>query len=375
MGLPAIGAQPSRARGSACLGIAPGVESRLPAILFAGGRQINFPVLLAPMVGLSHVAFRALVRSYLPRGCSTLLFTEMLSSRRLPSERVGSTPQTYRAAGESDLVPQLLANEERFIRESLRKLEAISPAGIDINMGCPVKQALSHNWGVALMGDIGYAAGVVADARRCTGLPLSVKMRSGLSENLPYLLDFVQAMEGSGADWVTLHPRTQSQGRRGRASWETIARARDAVQIPLVGNGDIQTEADIWQILEATGCDGVMVARAATARPWIFWQIGETLGFPPPPGREGELPPRTPEEEGWEFRRALLFFLDQLERWFVPSEGMKRLRFFLAWSHKWLPFGHHLWAETTRVQDLPSARRAVERFFETRHRMLPRTTL
>src|SRR4029077_12734587 len=102
--------------------------------------------------------------------------TEMLSSRRLPSERVGSTPQTLCAEGEIDLVPQLLANEERFIRESLRKLAAIAPAGIDINMGCPVKQALSHNWGVALMGDIGYASGVVAAARRCTDLPLSVKM-------------------------------------------------------------------------------------------------------------------------------------------------------------------------------------------------------
>ncbi len=375
MSLPAIVTEPARAERSARSGIAPRLESRLAAISFAGGLQINFPVLLAPMVGLSHVAFRALVRSYLPRGSSTLLFTEMLSSRRLPSERVGSTPQTFFGEGETDLVPQLLANEERFIRESLRKLEAMSPAGIDINMGCPVKKALSHNWGVALMGDIGYAAGVVADARRCTELPLSVKMRSGLSENLPYLLDFVQAMEASGADWVTLHPRTQSQGRRGRACWETIARARGAVGIPLVGNGDIQTEADIWQILEATGCDGVMVARAATARPWIFWQIGETLGFPPPPGREGERSPRAPEEEGREFRRALLFFLDQLEKWFVPSEGLKRLRFFLAWSHKWLPFGHHLWAETTRVQDLPSARRAIERFFETRHRMLPRTTL
>ena len=350
-------------------------DSRLSRLRLPGGRRVNFPVLLAPMVGLSHVAFRALVRTYLPAGASTLLFTEMLSSRRLPSERVGATPQTYVLEGEIDLIPQLLANEERFIRDSLRKLEAIRPAGIDINMGCPVKKALAHNWGVALMGDIDYAARVVAVTRRCTDLPLSVKMRSGLSQNLPYLLDFVRAMESSGADWITLHPRLQSQGRRGRADWEAIARARDVVRIPVVGNGDVQTAEDVLRMGAETGCDGVMVARAATARPWIFWQVGESLGLPPPPGREGQRAPRTPGEEGAEYRRALLFFVDQLEKWFVPAEALKRLRFHVAWSHKWLPFGHHLWAEMSRVQDLPAARAAVGRFFETPHVMHERTTL
>ena len=352
------------------------LPTRLARVPFAGGRRVDFPVLLAPMVGLSHVAFRALVRSYLPAGVSTLLFTEMLSSRRLPSERVGGTPQTYvMEGGEKDLVPQLLANEERFIRESMKKLEALSPAGVDINMGCPVKKALSHNWGVALMGDIGYASDVVAAARRHISLPLSVKMRSGLSENLAYLTDFIQAMEASGADWLTLHPRTGSQNRRGRASWETIARAREAVAIPLVGNGDVQTADDVLRMFAETGCDGVMVARAAVARPWIFWQLGETLGWPPPPGREGEGAPRTPEEEGRESRRAHLRFVDLLEKSFVPAEGIRRLRFFVAWSHNWLPFGHHLWAATTRVDDYPSARAAVERFFETPHTLMPRTTL
>src|SRR5262245_13331360 len=305
--------------------------SRLGEVVFRGGRRVDFPILVAPMVGISHVAFRALIRQYLPAGCSTLLFTEMLSSRRLPSERVGATPLTYvMPEGESDLVPQLLANEDRFIGESVRKLEAIAPAGIDINMGCPVKKALSHNWGVALMGDIGYAAEVVRTARRHVRTPLSVKMRSGLTENLPYLLDFMMAMEESGADWVTLHPRIQPQGRRGRASWEAIGKARDAVGIPVVGNGDVQTAEDILVMRGATGCDGVMVARAATARPWIFWQVGEALGWPPPPGREGQRAPATPEEEGSEYGRALLFFLDRLEERFTTEEALKRLRFFVA---------------------------------------------
>lgn len=349
--------------------------SRLSTLDFPGGRRLNFPALAAPMVGISHVAFRALVRQYLPAGCSTLLFTEMLSSRRLPSEAVGRTPQTLIMEGETDLVPQLLANEERFILPSLGKLQAIAPAGIDINMGCPARQALSHNWGVALMGDIGYASEVVSVTRKSTSLPLSVKMRSGLSHDLPYLLDFVQAMESSGADWITLHPRTQGQGRKGRADWSAIERARGKLRIPVVGNGDVQTAEDILSMRSQTGCDGVMVGRATTARPWIFWQLGEALGFPPPRGRERETAPRTPEEEGREFARALLFFVESLGRWFSTPDALKRLRYFVAWSHKWLPFGHHLWAEMTRCRDLPAARKAITRFFETPHRMRLRAAL
>jgi tRNA-dihydrouridine synthase B len=350
--------------------------SRLRSLEFRGGRRIDFPILVAPMVGISHVAFRALVRSYLPAGASTLLFTEMLSSRRLPSERVGDTPLTYvLEGGEADLVPQLLANEERFIRESVQKLEAIAPAGIDINMGCPVKKALSHNWGVALMGDIRYAAEVVSVARRYVRVPLSVKMRSGLTENVPYLIEFLQAVEGAGSDWVTLHPRIQPQGRRGRASWEAIAEARDAVRIPVVGNGDVQTAEDVLAMRSQTGCDGVMVARAATARPWIFWQIGEEMGFPAPAGREGEQAPRTPEEEGREYGRALRFFVDQLEKRFTPEEGLRRLRFFVAWGHRWLPFGHHLWSQMAKAHDLTQTRAALEVFFQYPHSMMARTGL
>ena len=135
------------------------------------------------MAGLSHVAFRQLVRSYLPANVSTLLFTEMLSTRLLPAEDVGKTAQTKVAEGEDDLIPQLLGNDENLIERSLEKLQAICPAGVDINMGCPVSKVLKHNWGVALMGDICYAEQVVRQTRRLTPLALSVKMRTGLSDD------------------------------------------------------------------------------------------------------------------------------------------------------------------------------------------------
>ena len=350
-------------------------DSRLFRVPFGNGIRVNFPVIFAPMAGLSHLAFRQLVRTYLPANAETLLFTEMLSTRLLPAEDVGRTPKTRVDAGERDLVPQLLGNDERWIAPSLKKLVTLSPAGIDINMGCPVSKVLKHNWGVALMGDIRYAEEVVRTTRRLTSLPLSVKMRTGLKDDPEYLVDFAKMLEQSGADWVTLHPRIQSQHRRGQANWEYIGRVRDAVRIPVIGNGDVQQASDIVRMLHQTGCDGVMVARAATARPWIFWQVAEHLGFAPPRGREGQRAPRTAEEEGREYQRALSFFCDRLEAGFTPAEQLPRLRLFLAWGHKWLFFGHFLSTQVNRCRDLKSARRVIEDFFDTPKTMKGRTRL
>ena len=255
------------------------LDRRLSQIPFGNQRRVNFPIIFAPMAGLSHVAFRQLVRTYLPANAETLLFTEMLSTRLLPSEEVGETPQTKIAEGEEDLVPQLLGNDESWIAPSIRKLMRLSPAGIDINMGCPVSKVLRHNWGVALMGDIYYAEEVVRNTRKLTSLPLSVKIRTGLKDDLKYLVEFSQMLEEAGADWITLHPRVQSQHRRGQANWDYIGRVREALKIPVIGNGDVQESSDILKMINKTGCDGVMVARAATARPWIFWQIAESLGL------------------------------------------------------------------------------------------------
>lgn len=348
---------------------------RLSEIRFGNGRQTDFPVIFAPMAGLSHVAFRQVVRSYLPAGVSALLFTEMLSTRLLPREEVGETPQTRVAEGEEDLIPQLLGNNEELIGKSLAKLECIRPAGIDINMGCPVSKILKHNWGVALMGDIRYAEQVVRQTRRLTRLPLSVKMRTGLSDDPEYLVDFACMLEQAGADWITLHPRIQANHRKGKANWNYIARVRDAVKIPVVGNGDIQEMQDVLKMKAETGCDGVMVARAATARPWIFWQAGEALGLPPPAGREGERAPRTPEEEGREFYRALLRFCQELEARFLPAEQLPRLRLFLAWGHKWLFFGHYLSTQVNRCPDLQAARKVIDEFFRELKVLQPRTLL
>jgi tRNA-dihydrouridine synthase len=336
--------------------------------------QVNFPVCLAPMVGLTHVALRSMVRRYLPEGAKTPWPTEMLSSWRLPKEELGSTAETLRSDDESPLVPQILGNEEKPIAESVRRLIDWGSSGIDINMGCPVNKALKHNYGVALMGDARYAAEVVAMTVSNSSVPVSVKLRAGLQNDMEYLLKFVRGLEEAGAAWITLHPRVGHMKRRGAADWNQIKLVRDSLNIAVIGNGDVQCAEDVFAMFEQSGCDAVMVGRALAARPWLLWQIGEQLGFPPPPGFSGSAP-ATPEEEGAEFGRAAIHFLEELEKHFPFESGFTRFRFYLRMTSGWLEFGHHLFAQATRAKSYEDMRGVVYRFFESPQKMYPRTAL
>lgn len=325
----------------------------------------EFPVMVAPMVGISHVAFRAMVRRYVPAGLNPLIFTEMLSTRRLPSERLETTAELRctegERAGSEAFVPQLLGNEERFIAPSVTKLEQINPWGFDINMGCPATHVLKHNWGVRLMGDPAWAGEVVRMVRRATNRPVSVKMRGGSEKtcDLVFLDEFTAALEEAGADWLTIHARARDQGHEGRADWDLVGEIARRRKIPVVANGDIQTAADVTGVIRNTGAGGAMVARAATVRPWIMWQVAEDLGIDTvPPGREDEQAPRTGEEESREYFRACLALVDELEIHFGdhPEDALKKFSFFAATGARWFAFGHAFWAMTRKAKSLSHLR-------------------
>jgi tRNA-dihydrouridine synthase B len=327
---------------------------------------IDFPFLIAPMVGLSHVAFRELIRSYTPPSLRPLLFTEMLSTRRLPNENLHQVDMLMCAAGERNFVPQLLGNEERFIAPSIEKLLPLGPWGFDINMGCPQKKTLAHNWGVLLMGDRDYAAEVVRITKKNSPLPVSVKLRAGMGQraDLEYLLDFTSALEDAGADWLTIHCRAKGQGHKGEARWDVVGELKKKRRIPVVANGDLQNVDDALKLLNEFGVDGAMIARAATARPWILWQIANRLGITEtPPNKEGQLPPFTPEEEGKEYFYALLRLTCLLQEFFGDTENaLRRLRFFIATNHRWLMFGHQFWKASIKAKDLVQMRDLINDF-------------
>lgn len=320
---------------------------------------VSFPFLAAPMVGISHVAFRELVRGYTPREIRPLIFTEMLSTRRIPSERLDTAESLFVSESESDFVPQLLGNEERFIEPSLKKLMSLSPWGVDINMGCPVKKTLQHNWGVRLLGDKKYASEVVRMTKAHSPRPVSVKLRAGVGTTIDedYLADFTDELEKAGVDWITVHCRASGMKHRGPARWDAVGKLQSRRSVPVVGNGDIQTRMEARNAFEEHSVDGVMIARGLTARPWMFWQIAFDLGL------VTERPPSTPEEEGAEYFLAVGKLIFLLRKAFGDTPGaLQRIKFYVGISHRWLPFGHHFWSKIHACQNLDQAELIVEAY-------------
>lgn len=310
------------------------------------------------MVGLSHVALRELIYEYLPVECHTLWPTEMLNSRRLPSQDIGNTPETLRHEREEFLIPQILGNEKKFIEQSVDALRKINIKGVDINMGCPVKKALKHNYGVSLMGDPAYAKEVVKITTQACNLPVSVKIRSGHDGDDLSLVQFAQGLQQAGASWICLHPRTAKQKRRGSADWRQIKLLKDELDIPVIGNGDIQVQEDVFRMLEETQCDGVMIGRALCARPWLLAQVAKKLGFE----SDRELPD-DPFSEAQEMGKAIVRFIELCEVYFSQEQARRRILFFLKVSHPWLNFGHSLLKKVALQKEIDGMKEAVLKFF------------
>lgn len=330
---------------------------------------VNFPLCLAPMVGLSHVAMRESLRFYMPKDAKTIWPTEMLSSYKLPKQKLNEVSMTRFAEGETNLVPQILGNEEEPIKKTVRLLEDWGAVGIDINMGCPVKKALKHNYGVSLMGDPEYASQVVKFAVDASPLPVSVKFRAGMQNDIGVLKDFAKGIQDAGASWVTLHPRTSAQKRRGRSDWSQIKYLKEILDIPVIGNGDVQNLTDFYKMKEDTGCDQVMVGRAMTVRPWMLWQLGEDMGFEMPEHLKGLTAPRDGLDEGAEFGRHLRRFTNFLYEYFDEKEAMKQFRFYLRVAHVWLMFGHDLARKSTVCHNQEDCLNLIDDFFSRPQKM------
>lgn len=322
------------------------------------------------MVGLSHIVLRELIQSYMPSQALTIWPSEMLNSRKVPGENLETTPETLKLPNETFYVPQILGNELQPITDSIQKLQKWGAHGIDINMGCPVKKALKHNYGVALMGDRKYAAEVVGMAATSSTLPVSVKLRAIDSTQSGHdLVNFVNELVAAGAAWICLHPRIPSVQRRGSADWEQIKILKKSISVPVIGNGDVQIASDVWRMKEETGCDMVMAGRALAARPWMVAQIAQDMGF-----NVGYVP-RTGEEEAVEYGLCLLKFIDLSEKYFGTSLALRKTNFYLRMTTPWLEFGHSLIGIGQKAKSTAELKVSVADFFKYTHRMTERTEL
>lgn len=331
-------------------------------------------ILLAPMVGITHYAVRQALSEFVPPSIRCLWPTEMLSSRRLPHQNEGSTSEVLFLDRQNGLCPQLLGNEEIHIQNSVEKLEAWGARAIDINMGCPVRKALRHNYGVALMGDPTYAAEITSMAVRHSKLPISVKLRAGFQRDENFLIDFAKGIEGAGASWVTLHPRTADQGRRGSADWEQIKVLKDRLHIPVIGNGDLQTLEDIDRMIEETKCDKVMMGRGLLAKPWLI--AAGVQKYRPDLWNsdfESYLPSSAFEAAAF-YGRFLKRVLELSEKNYDEVDGLKKFRFLVYHSCVWLEFGHGLYAKVKNAPTYENVRSILNEFFELDQKIFEKTT-
>jgi nifR3 family TIM-barrel protein len=204
--------------------------------------------------------------------------------------------------------------------EAAKIVEASEPDALDINMGCPVKKVMKTGAGAALMGDLGRARAVMASVRASVSIPVTVKMRSGHDASGKEALFLAEAAQDCGMDAVTLHPRTIGQGFSGEADRRLIAGVKKKVKIPVVGNGDVRTAKDAIDMMEQTGCDFVMIGRAAMSNPWIFSQAVALFS-----GREAPVP--GPEDR----RRVMERFLSDSVSLFGEKRACLMMRSRLAW--------------------------------------------
>ena len=243
--------------------------------LYIGDIRVDSPLMLAPMAGHTNLALRSLCREL--GGCG-LVCTELISSNIVKNSRERALQRFDWRASESPVAVQLFGVQPQIVAEAARVVVDHGADIVDINMGCWVPKIAKKGGGAALLRDVKAATAVVEAVVKAVDVPVTVKVRSGFEDGVVTAVPFAVAAEAVGAQAVAVHARFAGQGHGGAADWDVIAAVKDAVrQMPIIGNGDIHTGEDAQRMLGATGCDAVMVGRAALGRPWLFQQIAAYL--------------------------------------------------------------------------------------------------
>ncbi|MDH3285011.1 MAG: tRNA dihydrouridine synthase DusB [Acidobacteriota bacterium] len=317
-----------------------------------GAVSIDTPLVLAPMAGICDRHFRLLIRRI---GGVGLVSMEFVSSEAV-TRGVGPELEKMTFTDEErPLAIQIYGRDAARMSDCAALVNDLRPDICDINMGCPANKILKGCAGAALMDDLSRAARIIEACRRRLDIPLTVKFRLGLGrgESPVNFLELGRICQDLGVAAVALHGRTAKQMYRGEADWEQIARLKDAVEIPVIGNGDVRSPGDATRMMRETGCDGVMIGRAVLTDPWVFRRTADVLR-----GRE----PREPT--AGERRELIATHFRWIMRDFDRKTALHKLRTFTGRYTHGLPGGRKLRQRISQLEEPGQFIDMVERHFD-----------
>ena len=234
-----------------------------------GSVKLDNITIMAPLAGITNLPFRLLVKE----AGAALVFSEMVSANGLVYKSQKTEQLLDSLPAEKPLSVQIFGSDPAIMAEAARMVESVGADMLDINFGCSVKKVLKTGSGSALMKDPDKAAAIITAVRKAVKIPVTIKIRSGWNKSGEDALKIAEIAQESGVDAITVHPRMATQGFRGNADWQIIKDIKKNILIPVIGNGDIVHPDDALKMLKETGCDAVMIGRAAIGHPLIFKQI------------------------------------------------------------------------------------------------------
>lgn len=315
-----------------------------------GNIKISSPAIMAPLAGISNLPFRIIAK----RHGAGIVFSEMVSSEGLIRNQPATFSYMNSCHEEQPLAIQIFGSDPDTMGNAALIAVENGASMIDINMGCPVRKVIKTGAGGAILREPDRMGAIISAVRKMCKAPLTVKIRAGWSQNYPPdTVKLAKIAEDNGADGVIVHGRFVSQAFSGKADWSVIASAKKALNIPVIGNGDIFSPADAINMIHETGCDGVMVGRCAIGNPWIFKQINNIIN-----GLEPEIPSIRDKSD------TIKEHFDLLCGYVGSKRAVRIFRGLLIWYTKGLPHSGNFRRFFTGIHDPDAMFELLEDYFK-----------
>jgi tRNA-dihydrouridine synthase B len=322
----------------------------IPAWYQIRSLRVGPATVLAPMAGVTDTLFRRVIRGL--GGCG-LLMTEFTSSEGITRSAKKTLRYLYFQEDEHPITAQLFGANPAVMADAARMVEDLGYDAVDINLGCPAKKVVKCG-GSGLLRELPLLDEIFRAVRAAVGIPLTIKLRAGWDENSIVAVDVAKMAENAGVEGIAVHPRTRMQGYSGAADWGLIAAVKQAVRMPVIGNGDINTPEDAERMVRETQCDAVMIGRAAATNPWIFSQIEQYRA-------SGRYDIPTDADRHW----LLSDYYHQINRANLP-DCVGKMKQFACWFSHGVGNGGELRRNVHAARTASEILESVERFFEQR---------